>query len=71
MVKMVVLGVVILLVVMVLVQSYVKAPPNKAYVITGIRKEPKILIGKAGLRIPFLVRVDKLFFEINLDNVFY
>lgn len=25
--------------------SYVKAPPNKAYIISGFRKKPKILIG--------------------------
>ena len=24
--------------------SYVKAPPNKAYIISGFRKKPKILI---------------------------
>lgn len=34
--------------------SYVKAPPNKAYIISGFRKKPKILIGRAGLKIPFL-----------------
>ena len=37
-----------------LLASYVKAPPDKAYIISGFHKEPKILIGRAGLRIPFL-----------------
>ncbi len=39
--------------------SYVKAPPDTAYIITGFKRR-KILIGKAGIRIPFLERIDKL-----------
>ena len=39
--------------------GYVKAPPDTAYMISGYRK-PRILIGKAGIRIPFLERLDKL-----------
>ena len=39
--------------------GYVKAPPDTAYIISGYRK-PRILIGKAGIRIPFLERLDKL-----------
>ena len=39
--------------------GYVKAPPDTAYMISGFRK-PRILIGKAGIRIPFLERLDKL-----------
>ena len=30
--------------------GYVKASPDKAYIISGLRKTPKVLIGKAGLR---------------------
>lgn len=39
--------------------GYVKAPPDTAYIISGFRK-PRILIGKAGIRIPFLERLDRL-----------
>ena len=39
--------------------GYVKSPPDTAYIISGFRK-PRILIGKAGVRIPFLERLDKL-----------
>ena len=39
--------------------GYVKAPPDTAFIISGFRK-PRILIGKAGVRIPFLERLDKL-----------
>lgn len=46
--------------------SYVKAPPDTAYIITGPRKQ-RVLIGRAGFRIPFLKRVDKL--PLNLIQV--
>lgn len=49
---------IILLVILILV-SYVKSPPDTAYMISGFRK-PRILIGRAGIRIPFLERLDKL-----------
>ena len=53
-----ILAIVVLVVVIALV-GYVKAPPDTAYMISGFRK-PRILIGKAGIRIPFLERLDKL-----------
>ena len=37
----------------ILMSGYVKAPPDKAYIISGYRKEPRILIGRAGIKIPF------------------
>lgn len=40
---------------------YVKAPPKDAYIISGLSKQPRILIGKGGFRIPGLERVDKVF----------
>jgi len=46
-------------VVIIILIGYVKAPPDTAYIISGFRK-PRILIGKAGIRIPFLERLDKL-----------
>ena len=44
----------------VLARGYVKAPPDKALIISGVRKKPKVLIGKAGVKIPFFERVDEL-----------
>ena len=41
--------------------GYVKAPPDKAYIISGIRRTPRILIGRAGVKFPFLERVDVLY----------
>ena len=54
----IVLGVIV--VCAILASGYLKAPPDVAYVISGIRKKPRILVGQAGLRIPFFERVDKL-----------
>ena len=45
--------------VIILSMGYVKAPPDTAFIISGFRK-PRTLIGKAGIRIPFLERLDKL-----------
>lgn len=39
--------------------GYVKAPPDTAYIISGFRKR-RVLIGKAGIRIPFFERLDKM-----------
>ena len=40
--------------------GYVKAPPDVAYLISGLRKKPRILIGQAGIKVPFFERLDKL-----------
>lgn len=47
-------------VIAILVSGYMKAPPNTAYVISGMHKKPRILVGKAGIKIPFFERLDKL-----------
>ena len=44
----------------ILAAGYVKAPPDKAFIISGLRKKPKMLIGKAGIKIPFLERKNTL-----------
>ena len=45
--------VVIALIVIFLAVGYVKAPPDMAFIISGIKKKSKIVIGKAAIRIPF------------------
>ena len=52
--------IVLALVIVLFTQGYLKAPPDIAYIISGVSKEPRILIGKAGFKIPFFERVDKL-----------
>ena len=49
---------IIIAVVIVFAMGYVKAPPDCAYIISGLRK--KIVIGKAAIKIPFLERIDKV-----------
>lgn len=47
---------------------YVKAPPSVAYVLSGIRKEPRILIGTGGFKIPILERLDKVYLgQVTVD----
>lgn len=47
---------------------YVKAPPNVAYIISGITKNPRILIGIGGFKIPLLERVDMLYLgQMSVD----
>ena len=59
---------IVVIVLVVLFTSYVKAPPDVAYVISGIRKEPKVLIGRAGIKLPFFERKDELLVkQISID----
>ena len=53
-------GIVILFVIIFLCM-YVKAPPSVAYVLSGLKKEPRILIGTGGFKIPIVERLDKVF----------
>ena len=52
---------IVVLVALFIAAGYVKAPPDKAYIISGIRKRPRILIGRAGIKVPFFERVDVLY----------
>ncbi len=51
---------VVLFIVIIFFAGYVKASPDTAIIISGLRKNPKVLIGKAGVKIPFLERKDAL-----------
>ncbi len=57
--------VVVGLLILLFVSGYVKASPDTAYIISGLRKRPKVLIGKAGLKIPFFEKKD----ELNLQLI--
>ncbi|MDE7029142.1 MAG: flotillin family protein, partial [Lachnospiraceae bacterium] len=56
---MIVVIVVVLLIVLLCI-GYVKAPPDMAFIISGIKKKSKVVIGRANIRIPFFERLDKL-----------
>lgn len=48
--------------------SYVKATPSTAFIISGLSKQPRYLVGKGGFVIPFLERKDTLSLsQITLD----
>lgn len=46
--------------IVILVIGYLKAKPDETIIISGLRRKPKYLIGKAGFKVPFLERSDKL-----------
>ena len=51
---------VIILVSILVAVSYVKCPPDMVFLISGIKKEPRVITGKAAFRIPFFERIDKI-----------
>lgn len=58
-------GIIVLILLLIFLTGYVKASPDTAIIISGLRKNPKVLIGKAGVKIPFLERKD----ELNLQLI--
>ena len=50
--------IVAIVIISLLALGYVKAPPDQAFIISGLRK--RTIIGKASVRVPFLERIDKL-----------
>ncbi len=57
--------IILALILLIFITGYVKASPDTAIIISGIRRNPKVLIGKAGIKIPFLERKD----ELNLQLI--
>lgn len=62
-------AVVVVILVLILATEYVKASPDTAFIISGLRKQPKVLIGKAGIKIPFLEKKDALNLQLILIDV--
>jgi flotillin len=61
-------AVIVLFVIIIAVTGYIKAPPDTAYIISGIKKKPRVIIGKAGIKIPFFERLDKLILkQLSVD----
>lgn len=59
------IALIVILIFIIMMTGYVKASPDTAIIISGLRKNPKVLIGKAGIKIPFLERKD----ELNLQLI--
>ena len=64
MLGLIITGVIVVLLVAFIGASYIKCPPDMVYIISGLKKEPRMITGKATLRIPFFERVDKLTLEL-------
>ncbi len=60
----IIIGVAAVLLILLLLFGYVKASPDKAYIISGLRKKPKTLIGRAGIRVPFFEKKDELSLQL-------
>ncbi|MBQ6654874.1 MAG: flotillin family protein [Erysipelotrichaceae bacterium] len=55
-------------VIVILMSGYVKASPDVAVIISGLNKTPRVLIGRAGIKVPFLEKVDYLHLgQISVD----
>ena len=60
--------VVAVLIIAIILTGYVKAPPNMAYILSGLKKTPRVLIGRAGVKLPILERLDKLYLgQMSVD----
>ena len=65
MIILIVIAAIVLFMLLIFFTGYVKASPDTAIIISGLRKNPKVLIGKAGVKIPFFERKD----ELNLQLI--
>ncbi len=53
---------------MFLLSGYVKASPDEALIISGLHSKPRVLTGRAGFKIPFFERTDRLCLkQISVD----
>ena len=60
-------GIVLAIVIIMFAAGYRKAPPDKAFIISGLRRKAKVVIGKASVKLPFFERCDVL--ELALMSV--
>ena len=56
--KIIIPAIAIVVVLLIVLTGYLKAPPDTAYIVSGLRK--KVVIGKACVKLPILERLDKV-----------
>lgn len=56
-----IVAVAVIVLLLIFFSGYVKAPPDQAYIISGLKKDSRILVGRAGIKIPYLERLDRLY----------
>ena len=67
MIGFIIVGIILVLIVIILVTGYKKAPPDTAFIISGLNK--RTIIGKASIKIPYLERMDKLSLKLIAIDV--
>lgn len=63
----VIAAIVLVIIIIMFAAGYRKAPPDKAFIISGLRRKAKVVIGKAAVKLPFFERCDTL--ELALMSV--
>ena len=64
----VIAAVIAVAVIAILMSGYVKASPDVAVIISGLNRTPRVLIGRAGIKVPFFEKVDHLHLgQISVD----
>ena len=63
-IKYALIAIIALFIVIFIMSGYVKAAPNEALIISGLGKKKKVLVGRAGIKIPFFERKDKVCLEL-------
>jgi len=59
---------IVIAVIAILMSGYVKASPDVAVIISGLNRTPRVLIGRAGIKVPFFEKVDHLHLgQISVD----
>lgn len=59
--------IIVVIIIIMFAAGYRKAPPDKAFIISGLRRKAKVVIGKAAIKLPFFERCDTL--ELSLMSV--
>lgn len=58
----------VIILTIILLSMYVKAPPSYAYILSGLRKNPRVFNGTGGFKIPILERLDNVFLgQLTVD----
>lgn len=61
------IAIIAVIIIIMFTAGYRKAPPDKAFIISGLRRRAKVVIGKAAIKLPFFERCDML--ELSLMSV--
>ena len=54
-------GILVVIIMAIALTCWVKAPPDVAFLLSGWRAKPRMLVGQGGVKVPLLERVDRLY----------